>query len=259
VDYSVIDNSMLLNFIFFPRKDLSPSPPGTFDLMVPVEEGVEIHCRAYPADSKESPWLLYFHGNGEIVSDYNFLAPYYQKEGISLFVADYRGYGRSSGTPTITGMIEDAPRILEAVKKELRDRGWENKNLWAMGRSLGSVSVLELADRHPGDIKGIIVESGFISVVNLLRCLGVPLPGDISPLEEKDQQKASRISLPALVIHGEIDNLVPLEKGEELYRVLASGQKKLFTIPLGDHNNVFFVETRRYLEEIKKFMGGVKY
>ncbi len=253
MDYSIIDSSVLLQFLFHPRKDYASPPPGAFDFMVPVEGGVEIHCRGYPA-GKEDPWLLYFHGNGEVVSDYNYIAPYYQKESLNLLVADYRGYGESSGTPTFTDMVKDASRVLEESKKQLKERSQDADNLWVMGRSLGSICALELAAKHPGELRGMVVESGFISVTKLIRHLGLPAPGDLTALEEEAHQKAGNITLPALVIHGERDQLVPLEQGEELYNALSSSRKRLFTIPLGDHNNIFLVETERYLQEIKKFV-----
>jgi len=255
MDYSVIDNSSLLESLFYPRQDYSEPPEEAFDLMVTVEEGVEVHCRGYMEDEEE-PWLLYFHGNGEVVSDYDHLAPYYLQENLNLLVADYRGYGKSGGSPTLGSMVADAPKILEAVKEEATKRDLFETNLWVMGRSLGSISALELANTCPADLRGVIVESGFISVVKLINHLGLPSPGDLASLEEEARQKASRITLPALVVHGEDDQLVPLEQGEELYQSLGSEDKKLFTIPRADHNNIFFVETENYLKEIKQRVNG---
>ena len=255
VDYSVIDNSGLLNFLFYPRRDFSEAPAGAEDLMVSVGGGAEVHCRLWSHEGGDKPWLLYFHGNGEVVSDYNFIAPYFLNAGLNLAVADYRGYGRSSGKPSFAAVVEDAHHILEAVRHEL-SRKQEKGGLWVMGRSLGSISALELAAVHDDILKGMIVESGFISVVKLIRHLGLPSPGDLTGLEEAARQKASRIKMPALIIHGERDHIVPHAQGEELYESLGSQKKKLFSIPLADHNNIFFVETERYLQEINDFIKG---
>ena len=97
-DYSVIDRSSLLQYIFYPRDDRTPCPDRAFDFAVTVQEGVEVSCRAYLADATW-PSILYFHGNGEVVSDYDYIAPLFKKEGINLLVADYRGYGRTRGDP----------------------------------------------------------------------------------------------------------------------------------------------------------------
>src|SRR4030042_1848855 len=98
-DYSILDLPEILQFIFYPRRDWAPPPPGASDFLVPVEEGVSISCRFYPAEVG-SPCILYFHGNGEVACEHDWIAQLYGREGISLFVADYRGNGRSEGGAT---------------------------------------------------------------------------------------------------------------------------------------------------------------
>jgi pimeloyl-ACP methyl ester carboxylesterase len=122
------------------------------------------------------PWILFFHGNGEVVSDYDDIAPFYGRLGLNLTVADYRGYGASSGEPTFTNLVEDAHLIFSAVRKELSSKGF-SENLWIMGRSLGSISALELGYHYGDQIQGLVIESGFASVTGLIRHLGLP-PGE---------------------------------------------------------------------------------
>ena len=117
-DYSQIDQSSLLGFLFYPRRDFTPCPQGAFDLFVPVGQGVSIACRFY-GGGKSWPWILYFHGNGEVVSDYDEIAPFYHRKAINLVVADFRGYGSSSGYPNFTNLVQDAYPILETVKREI--------------------------------------------------------------------------------------------------------------------------------------------
>ncbi|MEW5784511.1 MAG: alpha/beta hydrolase [Bacillota bacterium] len=142
MDYSLIDGSSLLRYLFYPRKDYHKPPPGAFDLNIPVEAGVSITCRAY-VGQPGNPWILFFNGNGEVVGDYNGIAPYYTRLGLNLLVADYRGYGASTGRPTFTALISDARAIVKAVWAELTAGGGK-PHLWVMGRSLGSISALEL-------------------------------------------------------------------------------------------------------------------
>ncbi|MGZ3536578.1 MAG: alpha/beta hydrolase [Thermodesulfobacteriota bacterium] len=175
---------MLLQFIFYPRKDSTPCPSNSFDLSVPVGEGVSISCR-FLVGYHEWPWILFFHGNGEVVSDYDEISPFYHQNKINLVVADYRGYGASTGVPTLTDLVQDAHFIFKGVKEELTRRNLR-KDLWVMGRSLGSISALELAYHHQGEMKGVIIESGFPSVVRIMFHLGVPALG--MGLEKIDQQ-----------------------------------------------------------------------
>ncbi len=251
--YKLIDSSPLLNFLFYPRRYHNNPPDGAFDLQVPINNEVEIVCRAYQG-TMENPWILYFHGNGEVVSDYDAIAPLYRDRGLNLLVADYRGYGASTGRPTFSAMIGDAVKIINFLydDDQFREKVPEAKWL-VMGRSLGSVSALELASRFPERIKGLIIESGFISVHDLINHLGLPIAGDLSPLEEYCRNLTAGINLPSLVIHGQYDNLVPLEQGRDLYETLGSHEKEFVVIPGADHNNIMFVNPHKYMNAIAEF------
>ena len=255
--YAELDKSPLVGFLFYPRADLTPCPPGAFDFFVPVEQGVTVSCRFYVGD-EGWPWILYFHGNGEVVSDYDGIAPFYHRKEINLVVADFRGYGSSGGSPNFTSLVHDAPPILEAVKKEIDQKGFQ-QDLWVMGRSMGSICALELADRHPDKIKGLVVESGFASVTRLIKHLALPSGGiDLEPLEQERRNRIRKISVPALIIHGERDNLVPLQEAKDLYALLATIQKKLVIVPMADHNNIMFADLEFYLEAIQNFIEATR-
>jgi alpha-beta hydrolase superfamily lysophospholipase len=252
-DYSAIDQSPLLGFLFYPRRDFTPSPKGTFDLFVEVDEGISVHCRFYLQDSIK-PWILFFHGNGEVVCDYDDIAPLYQQIGINLAVADYRGYGASEGQPSFTSLVHDAYLICEAVIKELARRNFHG-GLWVMGRSLGSISALELGFHDANRIQGLIIESGFASVTRLIKHLGLPSGGiDLEEIERERLSMIRKISLPSLLIHGELDNLVPLQEARDLLGWLGSTQKQLVIISNADHNSVMFLGIKQYFAAIQKFI-----
>lgn len=256
-DYSQLDNSLLAGFLFYPRRDFTPCPQGAFDFFVPVEQGISISCRFYAGD-ESWPWILYFHGNGEVVSDYDEIAPFYHRKGVNLVVADFRGYGSSGGFPNFTNLVQDAPPILEAVKREIFHKELR-QDLWVMGRSMGSVPALELADRYPDKIKGLVVESGFASVTRLIKHLGLPSRGiNLEPLEQERLNRVRKISVPTLIIHGEADNLVPLQEAKDLYNLLGAAQKKLVIIPKADHNNIMFANPELYFKAIQKFIETAK-
>ncbi len=252
--YTLIDKSPLLNFLFYPRKDFVSGPGNSFDLAVRVQENIHVSCRFFYNEDFNCPWILYFHGNGEVVSDYNEIAPMYNSEKINIVVADYRGYGRSSGLPSFSALIKDAPILFESIQEELFNKGYTDK-LWLMGRSLGSISALELAYSFPEKIHGLIIESGFLSPVRLLKHLGLPSFGlNLNLLEQEAINKVGSISLPTLIIHGEQDTLVPLKEGKELLRQMGSKQKEIEIIPGADHNNIMFVGQKQYFSAIRQFL-----
>lgn len=252
-EYSLLDKQpMLAHYLLFPRSDHTPPPDGAYDLSFAVgeDEVAKVNCRFYPKDS-DWPWLLYFHGNGEVAPDYDYIYKMYHNSKLNLVVADYRGYGKSSGVPTFENLVKDAHQIFPQVKEELARRGY-NPDLWVMGRSLGSMPALDLAALRQGEIRGLIIESGFASAVRLVKRWGLPADLDkLLPLEEQCLDMIGSIHLPALVMHGERDSLVAVEEGRLLFDTLGSKEKRWLPIAEADHNDIMLVDSKRYFEAIR--------
>jgi pimeloyl-ACP methyl ester carboxylesterase len=173
---------------------------------------------------------------------------------MNLVVADYRGYGASGGIPTLTDLVQDAHVIFKEVRGELSRKNLR-KDLWVMGRSLGSISGLELAYHYQKEIQGLIIESGFPSVVRIILHLGIPV--QVMGLEKIDQESLERIKkifLPTLIIHGEQDSLVPLQNAQEIYQHLGTKEKKLVVIPSATHNDIMLVGFKDYFKSIQQFV-----
>jgi len=252
-DYSLLDQPQVLQYIFYPREDWTPPPPSASDYLVPVDEGVSISCRFYPANTG-SPCILYFHGNGEVACDYDGIAPLYNHEDISLFIADYRGYGRSGGWPTFADVTADAHPIFNFFVNTVRSLS-HNGPLFLMGRSLGTHSVLELASHYPELLSGLIVESGSANMARLLRFLTTPVdPDRLKKLEEAIAAKVRSITLPLLIIHGEWDNLIPPSHAYYLFDTVGSKAKRLEIIPGAGHNDIMLVGIDQYFSAIKEFV-----
>ncbi len=252
-DYSFIDQPSTLMYIFYPRNDSTLCPENAFDLLAPVDDHVSIHCRFYIGDQKW-PWILFFHGNGEVVSDYDEIAPLYHQRRLNLIVADYRGYGESNGVPTLTDLVQDAHAILREIMKELSKRELR-RDLWIMGRSLGSISALELAYRYQDAIRGLIIESGFPSVVRIMMHLGIPIRDmNLERIDQECLEMIQKIFLPTLVIHGEMDTLVPLREAKDIFNHLGTDKKELLIIPSANHNDIMPVGFQKYFNAIQRFI-----
>ncbi|RLB04793.1 MAG: alpha/beta hydrolase [Deltaproteobacteria bacterium] len=251
-ELSLMDRPEVSSFIFYPRRDPPPTK-NTSLCSIEVEEGVFIVCRFYPA-AKEAPTILYFHGNGETAGDYDLISSLYSSRGINLFVADYRGYGLSTGEPSMSHILGDAHPIFQEFKKVLQKGGYLEA-IFVMGRSLGSVPAIEVAFHYQDELKGLIVESGFSDAFRLLSYIGLPLEG--LPTEQgrfPNGDKMCSIHLPTLLIHAAEDRLIPLREAEELFRLCAAEQKDLVVIPRADHNNLMMVARERYFQAIEEFI-----
>ena len=255
-ELEALDRPEILQFIFYPRQDfLEKSTAGNVIAgLIPVEEDVSISYGFYVGE-KNNPNILFFHGNGEIASDYLQIGAIYNQIGLNLFVADYRGYGNSEGKPTLTNMIKDAQPIFEGFKRVLKDGGFSG-NLFIMGRSLGSASAIELASHYGSQLNGLVIESGFTNVFNLFKYLGFPLKslGVIVPRTPSSLKLIRKISLPTLIMHGEYDQIVPVEEGKAFYESIAAKDKRLIIIPGVDHNTVMTGGMERYLQALREFI-----
>ncbi len=253
-DYSVLDRPELVRFVFYPRRDFADPPPNAVDHFVLVDEGVAVSCRFYVRDL-ESPTILFFHGNGEVVSDYDYIAPIYGSQaGANLFVADYRGYGASGGSPAFSSMVADAHRIFQDFSA-IRRAGGHSGGVFVMGRSLGSVSAVELASRYQDRIDGLIVESGFASTLRLMTRLG--FPRDFLRIQDPGFPNLTRIrdvTLPTLIIHAQCDSLIPLEEGKDLFANVPAREKRLVVIPGADHNDIMMADMPAYFGAIREFL-----
>ncbi len=252
-DYSALDRPELLQFVFYPRKDFTVPPPNSTDHLIPVEKDVSISCRFY-VHHRDAPSVLYFHGNGEVVSDHDYIAPLYNRLGVNLFVADYRGSGASGGTPTFSNMVADAYHIFKGFWEILQEGGYGGR-VFLMGRSLGSVSAIELASHYGEKIKGLILESGFASTVRLMTRLGFPKEFlGIKDAEFPNLAKIRAITLPTLIIHAEFDSLIPLTEARDLFENVATKEKRLVIIPGADHNDLMVLGIEPYFEAIEEFI-----
>ncbi|MCH9675542.1 MAG: alpha/beta hydrolase, partial [Gammaproteobacteria bacterium] len=133
IDYRWLDE-VGAGSIFFPRGDDRSAPQGAYDLLIPVDEGASVAARFYVHDPG-APSILYFHGNGEVAADHDDIAPLYGQIGVNLFVAEFRGYGQSGGSPTFAHLMGDASPTAAFVHEHL-DAGNFSPARYLMGRSL---------------------------------------------------------------------------------------------------------------------------
>lgn len=251
-DYATLDKAEVLQYLFHPRKTAGPrGEMATFkEIMIPVDGDIGIGACIH-AVHPTGPVILFFHGNGEVAADYDDLGPLFNRLGINLIVADYRGYGCSAGSPTVSAMMADCHRIFDFVINWQEENGFNGPRI-VMGRSLGSASALELAATKKNHIDGLVVESGFAWAGPLLRLLGVD-PDRIGFDESEgfaNVDKIGKVTLPTVIIHAEFDHIIPFSDGQALYEASAAADKKLIKIPGANHNDIFMRGLDRYMDAV---------
>jgi hypothetical protein len=254
----MMDRPEILERLFFPRREAPEEarPRNGMSHAVKVAENVSIGCRFYPS-AQGGPSLLYFHGNGEIASDYDYVAPLYQERGINLFVADYRGYGTSDGSPGCAALIADSHPLFKGFVSFLQNEGYGG-NLFVMGRSLGSAPAIEVAYHYQQQLKGLIVESGFADQRNQLARLGVSrlFRDPEKVIGFGNELKIKEIHIPTLIIHGEWDELIPVGEGRTLLALSGAREKKALFVAGAGHNDLLERGLDRYMEVVASFTGA---
>ncbi len=213
---------------FFPRRAPIVKP-----LVVQVP-GAELHCWHRPA-GEGKPTLLHFHGNGEVVADYlGDFARAFTDAGWGVLLAEYRGYGGSTGTPQMITMLDDAVAVFDAAKLD-------PAQTVVYGRSVGSIYGLHVAFKRP--VKALVLESGIASPLEriLLRATPKELGCTMDELEveaAKHVDHAAKLAAyqgDVVVFHTVRDHMVDFHHAERL-ATWSGGD--LVPLSPGDHNSI---------------------
>lgn len=198
----------------------------------------------------DRPVMLWCHGNaGNIIHRLDNLK-YLHQLGLSVFLFDYRGYGRSQDRwPSEEGLYRDALGAYDYVRQT---RSVHARRIVLFGRSLGASVAGELAVQRPAS--ALILESSFPSVeaVAKFHYGGLPVHWLIGA-EFRLIDRLPRLSLPKLIIHGDKDEIIPIELGRQVFDA-ASEPKEWYVVRGADHNNTHQVGGERYFRRLTEFV-----
>ncbi len=248
---SVFDSQVFNANLFFPRQDTAPTPENSEEICVQVAAETSLHIRRHLLPSARFS-LLFFHGNGEIVSDYDNLAEHFATLGAELIVADFRGYGQSTGTPTLRASLEDAHKIFDHLKSNNKFK----EKVCIMGRSLGSAATLELCARR-SDIDGCVLESGYADPIPLVERRGLKID-KTTPEEDavfNNSQKIRSVKCPLLIMHGADDFLISPHEAQLNYDNAGSKIKHLEILEGVGHNDMMMAQA--YFTTLKHFFDSL--
>jgi fermentation-respiration switch protein FrsA (DUF1100 family) len=192
--------------------------------------------------------VLFFHGNaGNIGHRLDYLRMFHDL-GLATLIIDYRGYGRSGGTPSEEGSYRDAEAAWQHATKVL---GLAPGRIVIFGESLGGAVAAQLAEGHrPG---ALILASTFTSVPDLGADLYPWLPVRLLARIRYDTlARLPRIDCPLLVVHSRSDDVIPFAHGRRLFE--AAGTTKQFIETDGGHNDGFVFARKEWIHEMDGFL-----
>jgi fermentation-respiration switch protein FrsA (DUF1100 family) len=212
-----------------------------------AEDGTRLHAWFVQAKSPVGI-LLYFHGNAGNLANRSEKIRRLRNAGLSVFIIDYRGYGRSEGSATEDGVYQDARAAYDYLQSL---PGIDSLSIIVHGTSLGGAVAADLAVNRP--IKAMILESTFSSASDVAAIAYPFLPARFMMRTRLDSEsKLPSIQIPLLFIHGSDDSIIPIRLGRKLFE--SAREPKVFhEIPGADHNDVHIVGGEDYTALIRDF------
>lgn len=223
--------------VLYPARPDDPVQPprGARVVQLQAADGVTVHAMEFP-NASAVQHVVYFHGNGEVIGDDVWMAKSIMAKGFAVTLAEYRGYGRSAGAPpTEDGLYADATAVLDDLAS--RGVGPEHVILW--GSSLGTGVAVEMARRGRGS--ALVLVSPYTSVVDMGAHFVPFLPVSLLMRDRFDTlAKAPSLSLPAVVVHGSDDELIPFSMGERVASAIRGA--RLERVEGGHHMDCFLMD-----------------
>jgi fermentation-respiration switch protein FrsA (DUF1100 family) len=223
------------------------------DVWFKAKDGVELNGWFFPGNtnsSRASLAVLLCHGNAGNIGHRLDMCRALLDSGVSVFVFDYRGYGRSRGRPSEEGTYLDA----QAAHQWLQHKGFAPTNIIAYGESLGGGVAGELAMRET--LGALILQSTFCSVPDIGAELFPWLPVRLmSSIKYETCKKLPRLRIPVLVMHSKVDGLIGFHHAQKNFAM--ANEPKLFWELNSDHNDPVS-DSKHFTEGINKFLQLVE-
>jgi fermentation-respiration switch protein FrsA (DUF1100 family) len=218
------------------------------DIIFKTQDKVKINGWFIPGD-KKAPYFLFCHGNAGNISHRIDNLVLLNRIGLSVFIFDYRGYGKSTGKISEEGFYLDA----EAAYQYTAKKASENNNpIIIFGRSLGTVAAVHIAAANK--CSGVILESAFTSLEDMA-AYHYPIPFLPRLLKGRFNNISviKRLHQPTLFIHGDQDTIVPYKMGQALFDAM-NAPKAFYTIPGAGHNDTYDIGGEKYTEVLDQFI-----
>ncbi len=245
------------SFIYFPPRFPEGFPPADLsplhveDVWLTTQDNIRLNAW-YLLSPGSQKALLWFHGNAENIGYGLGQIVFYSRLGVNVLAVDYRGYGRSEGSPNETGVYRDADAAYDYL---VQVRHIQPKNIFVYGHSLGGAVAIDLASRR--ECGGLIAQSSFTSIRDMARrTFRIPLFEYIPKSRFDSLAKIRQVRAPILIVHGTRDATVPFSMGQRLFTA-APEPKFFFPIEGAGHNDAMEVGGDPLLQRFKSFLERI--
>ena len=239
---------------FFPIKGQQSTPASKIshkELSLKTSDGENIHAwLLQPSDSQAT--VVFFHGNGGNLSLWQSFIEDMYHHSLTVLAVDYRGYGKSSGSPSEQGLYRDTEALLETFWREIHQ---PDQVVFYWGKSLGGpVAAYATTLRKPD---GLILEATFPNKKSLLNHYPIlKFLSLFSTYQFPTTKFLEGFSRPTLLIHGQKDEVVPFSEGEKLFEHLRA-PKYFHAVPGAGHNDLHLLDHSHYWGRVTHFIETI--
>jgi len=211
--------------------------PGGMELIeIVAADGQKLETLRLDAGDPAAPWIVFFHGSGHSIRNPRVQGQLDQLRalGYNVLAPEYRGFGRNEGTPSESGLYEDARAAYRYLTVERRV---SPSGIVLAGRSLGSAVAVETASRLPS--AGVLLFSPIDSIPLMGSRMYPWVPVSLLASSRFDSLgKIGRVRAPVVVVHSPSDRWVPMAAARELFA--RAGGPKVMIETTGGHNRAGF-------------------
>ncbi len=234
--------------MFFPSRDGDWSADdGHQDVWFPSRDGVRLNGWLYRASDPNAPFIVWCHGNAGNITERAPTAAELARRGITVFLFDWRGYGRSEGHPSEDALYDDALAAHDFAVKSLGA-----KNVVMYGESLGGPYAAFVAKERK--VHRVVMENSFPSLTALGNTVYRPFPlGWAAPRAMMTLRWLNAAGVPVLVLHSRADQVIPFSLGQQLYDGLRV-PKEMVISDKAAHCEMPMDEPEKYYPAVVRFV-----
>ena len=184
-------------------------------------------------DLKKFKTIVYFHGNAGTLENRIHKLNHFKDMDVNFLIISWRGFSGNLGKPSEQGLYKDGKSTIEWLKK----LGLDEKDIILYGESLGTGIATEIAQFN--DFAGLVLETPFTSMIEAAKNFYPYIPVSLLLKDKyKNYKKIQNINIPVLVMHGELDQIVPFWMGKKIYKMANQPKYSYFT-KSDDHMMVY--------------------
>ncbi len=250
---------LILIFLYFYQRNLMyhPNENNYSDDQITVNikkvkintsDNIELLGWYHEKDLKKHKTVVFFHGNAGSLENRIHKLNHFQAMNVNFLIIAWRGFSGNKGKPSEKGLYEDGRSAINW----LLDKGAEEKNIVIYGESLGTGVATHLSQNK--NFAGLILETPFTSMIDAAKIFYPYIPvGLLLKDKFENKNKIKNVTFPVLIMHGEMDQIVPFFMGKKMYEIANEPKYSYFT----KHDNHMMEYDENLIKALNSFLKSL--